>query len=216
MKEIDFIPQWYKDRQKKHVSHHLQYVVIIGIFAAIVMWSFATCVSVSKAKAQINRIQESLAANEDMVNEFNELATVMVQLREKAEILEKLDHKTSIANIIGELSFLVPDNIIFKNIDIGMERFVGGAVGSGNSQVKLFSQNSGMPAAAPVRDTRFKVIISGIAAGVDDVAGLISQMENSSYFCQVVPGFSRAGKVKEFAITEFEISCYLANYTQVD
>ena len=215
MKEIDFIPQWYKDRQKKHVSHHVQYVVIIGIFAAIVVWSFATCLSVSKAKAQINRIQESLAANADMVSEFNELATAMIQLRKKAEILEKLDHKTSIANVIGELSFLVPDDVILKKVDVGMERFVGGA-GSGKSHVKLLRQSSGASSAAPAEDSRFKVIISGIAAGVDDVAGLISQMENSSYFCQVVPGFSRAAKVKDFGVTEFEISCYLANYIQVD
>ena len=66
MKEIDFIPQWYKDRQKQQVSYHTQYVVIIAVFAALVLWSFGTCISVSKAKAQIKRIEASLAQNADL------------------------------------------------------------------------------------------------------------------------------------------------------
>ena len=214
MKEIDFIPQWYRDGQKQQVSYRTQYVVIICIFAAIVFWSFGTCYSVSKAKAQINRIQESLAANADLAAEFSKLTTVMVELREKAKILDKLDHKTSIANVIGELSFLVTDNIILSKVDIGLERFAGGTVSANRSHVRLLQSGTDAASAMPAEDARFKVAITGIGAGVEDVAGLISQLENSPYFCQVVPGFSRAGKVKDFMVTEFEISCYLANYVQ--
>jgi hypothetical protein len=212
MKEIDFIPQWYRDGQKQQVSYRTQYVVIICIFVAIVFWSFGTCYSVSKAKAQINRIQESLAANADLTAEFSQLTNIMVELREKAKILDKLDHKTSIANVIAELSFLVTDNVILKKVDIGLERFTGGEVSANKSHVRLIHRGTDAASATPAEDVRFKVAITGVAAGVEDVAGLISQLENSSYFCQVVPGFSRAGKVKDFMVTEFEISCYLANY----
>lgn len=214
MKEIDFIPQWYRDRQKQRVGYHTQCVVIICIFAAIVLWSFATCYSVSKAKAQIKRIQASLAANADLAAEFNQLMTVMGRLRDKAHILDKLDHKTSIANVIAELSFLVPDNIMLSKLDIGLERFAEGVVSTNKSHVRLLRRSAGATGAMPAADTRFKVVMAGIAAGVEDVADLISQLENSSYFCQVVPGFSRAAKLKDFIVTEFEISCYLANYVQ--
>jgi hypothetical protein len=78
----------------------------------------------------------------------------------------------------------------------------------------LLQRGTDAASAIPAEDTRFKVAITGVAAGVEDVANLISQLENSSYFCHVVPGFSRAGKVKDFKVTEFEISCYLANYEQ--
>jgi len=214
MKEIDFIPQWYRDRQKQRVGYHTQYVVIICIFAAIVLWSFATCYSVSKAKAQINRIQASLAENADLAAECNQLTTILNRLREKAQILDKLNHQTSIANVIGELSFLVPENIIISKIDIGLERFTEGVVSANKSHVRLLRRNADAAGAMPAADTRFKVVIAGIAAGVEDVAGLISRLEDSSYCCQVVPGFSRAAKVKDFMVTEFEISCYLANYVR--
>jgi hypothetical protein len=212
MKEIDFIPRWYKDRHKRQVSYHAQYVVIICIFAAIVLWSFGTCYSVSKAKAQINRIQVSLAENADLADECNQFTTVMGRLRDKAKILDKLDHQTSIANVIGELSFLVPDNIILSKVDIGLERFTEDVVSPNKSHVRLLRRGTDAAGAMPAADTRFKVAIAGVAAGVEDVAGLISRLEDSSYFCQVVPGFSRAAKYKDFAVIEFEISCYLANY----
>jgi len=214
MKEIDFIPQWYRDRQKQQVGYHTQYVVIIGIFAAIVLWSFVTCYSVSKAKARIKRIQASLAANADLTAECNQLTTVLNRLRDKARILDKLNHKTSIANVIAELSFLVPDNVILRKVDIGLERFEAGVVSANTSHVRLLRRRADAAGAMPAQDSRFKVVLAGIAAGVEDVAALISQLEDSSYFCQVVPGFSRAAKVKDFIVTEFEISCYLANYVQ--
>jgi len=214
MKEIDFIPQWYRDRQKQQVGYHTQYVVIIVIFAAIVLWSFTTCYSVSKAKAQIKRIETSLAENADLAAECNRLTTTLNKLRQKTEILDKLNHQTSIANVIAELSFLVPENVILGKIDIGLEHFNEAGGSTNKSNVRLLRRSPQTDDAMPAEDTRFKVVISGIAAGVEDVAGLISSLEDSSYFCQVVPGFSRAGKVKDLTVTEFEISCYLANYVQ--
>ncbi len=214
MKEIDFIPQWYKDRQKKQVGYHTQYVVIIVIFAAIVLWSFGTCISVSKAKAQIKRIEASLAENAELADECNKLTTVLSRLRNKAQILDKLDHKTSIANVIAEISFLVPDNVILSKINIGLERFETPAPPANTSNVRLLRRGADAADAMPPQDSRFKVVLAGIAAGVEDVAALISALESSSYFCQVVPGFSRSSKVKDVTVTEFEISCYLANYVQ--
>ena len=214
MKEIDFIPQWHKDRRKRRFSYQRQYIVIVCIFAGIVVWSFSTSYSVSKAKAQINRIQESLTANADLAAEYNELGTALAQLHKKTKILERLDHKTSIANVVAELSFLITDNIILSETDISLESFHSDAASVNKSGVKLLHRRNGNTDAMPEPDTRFKVVISGIAAGVSDVAALISKLEDSSYFCQIVPGFSRAKKVKEFMITEFEISCYLANYVE--
>jgi len=51
---------------------------------------------------------------------------------------------------------------------------------------------------------------------------LICKLDDSPYFCQVVPSFSRNKKMKvgtglageNFQVSEFEISCYLANYRE--
>jgi len=49
---------------------------------------------------------------------------------------------------------------------------------------------------------------------------LICKLEDSPYFCQVIPSFSKNKKIKaegsasgkELQVSEFKISCYLANY----
>ncbi len=83
------------------------------------------------------------------------------------------------------------------------------------------------------------MVIRGVAADASNVAALICRLEDSPYFCQVVPSFSRTavinaagspsfrsrtkspntkGSVQEtggkIQVSEFEISCYLANYRE--
>ena len=63
--------------------------------------------------------------------------------------------------------------------------------------------------------------ISGVAAESGAVPKLILRLEESPYFCQVALSFSRNKKKamskseaggKEYNLTEFEITCCLANY----
>ncbi len=80
---------------------------------------------------------------------------------------------------------------------------------------------------------RFKVVIAGVAASAGRVATLICKLEDSPYFCLVYPLFSRSKKInpvgrkslsglkagssfdrEDYRASEFEISCYLANYVQ--
>jgi hypothetical protein len=74
----------------------------------------------------------------------------------------------------------------------------------------------------PLGDVRFKVVLSGVAADASEVAELICRLEESRYFRQVYPSFSRGVKMKtssnvageSLQMTKFEISCHLANYQQ--
>lgn len=71
-------------------------------------------------------------------------------------------------------------------------------------------------------DVRFKVVINGVAEDASNVAQLICDLENSPYFCLIYPSFSRNAEVKttsssdgkQLQVTEFEVSCYIANYRE--
>lgn len=76
----------------------------------------------------------------------------------------------------------------------------------------LGSDNSESKSILPGADLRYRFKLAGIAADAADVATLISALETSSYFCQILPGFSKTIQVKDYPVTEFEVSCYLANY----
>jgi hypothetical protein len=114
---------------------------------------------------------------------------------------------------------------------------------AGRSVVRVARATSSKQQNLPLGDVRYKVIISGVAADAGDVAEMICKFEESPYFCLVYPAYSRnriltvardrtAGNTTKtdrvspddrqatalaksrYQATEFEISCYLANYRQ--
>jgi hypothetical protein len=109
--------------------------------------------------------------------------------------------------------------------------------------VRVVRAKSGEKRGLPLGDVRFKVVMSGVAADGRDVAALTCKLEDSPYFCQVVPSFSRNAKISiksdsslhaetdvvegtvetknrvrkaegNIQVSEFEINCYLANYRE--
>jgi len=120
--------------------------------------------------------------------------------------------------VLSEISFIVDKRIALSKLQLVAEKLSNK---KGNKSVLLASDSiTGGKEAMAFGDVRFKVVISGVAAGAGDVAKLISRLEDSPYFQQVYPLFSKAKKVKvktesseqEYQLNEFEISCYLENY----
>ncbi len=213
MKEIDFIPEWYTAGRKRRVNYHRQYVVIVGLFTVMVCWSFLTSRSISKAHAQVDVVDKSLTAGASLAGEYGKLQSRLSQLAQKQQILEKLNPKVDISNIIAELGFLIDGDIILGKLDIQTEPFHA-ASGPDKSTVQLNYGGDNSKNAMPYENRRIKVLIAGIAAGAAEVATLISRLEGSPYFCRIIPGFSRNKEVNDVQTTEFEISCYVADYIE--
>jgi len=214
MKEIDFLPQWYKSGQKRRVNYYRLYAVIIALFAVSVAWSFATGFSLSRAEARVKQLRQARGENLHMSAEYTSLNNTITKLRQKNDILTRLDPKLKISNVLTEVSFLVTENIVLGKLDIQCESFQNGSVSAGFSTVRLGQRQRNAETVMPEEDRRFRVVMAGIASDPADVAVLIARLEESSYFCQVIPSFSRNKKTKKIAVTEFEITCFVANYVE--
>jgi hypothetical protein len=122
----------------------------------------------------------------------------------------KLDTKLDIAAVLAELSFLVDSKIILTGFDIQAEGIDNSSQSGDGANLIRLPQNM-----SPSGDNvRFKIILQGMACDAGDVAGLICKLEKSPYFCKVIPGFSRTTKIKERQVSEFQISCCIANYKE--
>jgi len=159
----------------------------------------------------------------------------------RQEFIEEIDSKIDVAGVLAEMSFLIDKKIVLSRVVFIAEEFEdkqqsklsprAGTVVSG-VRTKLGEKQD-----LRLGDVRFKVVIGGVAADASNVAALICRLEDSPYFCQVVPSFSRTdvinvagnpsfrsrtkspntkGSVQEtrgnIQVSKFEISCYLANY----
>lgn len=235
MREIDFLPQWYKQDIRRRVSIRRQYIVLAGVLVLMVLWTLFTSYSVFSAKARLRRLTAEKQTVQGPVKNFAGLQTQMLELTKKADVLDEVDSKIDVAAVLGELSFLVDKRIVLSKVEFEAEKFVSPA---GNSGEKGMLRSAGPKPRSRLRehkvaehrggsgqylgDVRFRVTISGLAADASDVAELVCRLEDSEYFCNVIPMFSRNAKVKtaskltgaEHQVSEFELSCYLANYRQ--
>jgi hypothetical protein len=210
-KEIDFLPEWYKAGRKRKVSYKRQYTAITSLFAILVAWSFVVDHSASVASAKIDRRDAYITINQKLTAEYNQIKGELLAIKAKADLLDSLSPKVDFANVIAELSFVINENIMLSTLDVAVEPIENKPE---NSQpvVNIGGKDDSSDQAMPYENRRFKVSLAGIAAGAPDVAMLISQLEASPYFCNIIPGFSKTKEINENLVTEFQITCYVANY----
>jgi len=240
MKEIDFLPEWYKSGRRRQFGYRTQYFVLAGMFVVMVVWNFASLNSISKATAELALTASRQAKAQHAAKEFTSIKNKVTELQKKVHIIEEIDSKIDIAGVLAEMSFLIDKKIVLSKVELIAEKFLDKEQNQPNSGsvVRVAKANFNKEQELPLGDVRFKVMINGVAADASDVAALVCKLEDSPYFCQVYPSFSRNKTIETHGkfeipaprlrgdklasaeaggglqVSEFEISCYLANYRQ--
>jgi Tfp pilus assembly protein PilN len=198
MKEIDFLPEWYKSGKRRQVSYRTQYIAISSVFVVMMVWSVITTRSISKARAQITQMATQQAQAKIVSAKYAGLEDEIRVLRKKAESIEEIDSKIDVASVLAEISFLIDERIVLKKLEFIAEKFVNKQETqkspSGGTVVRVVQSNVSNKKELPLGNVRFKVILAGIAADTNDVAALMCKLEDSFYFCQVVLSYSRGSE----------------------
>ena len=221
MNEIDFLPKWYKNDRRQQISYRTQYIVLGTIFVAMLVCNLATTRSISKAAAEVAEAEPMAIAAKDVSREFARMKTEIAGLQQKAKYIEAIDSGIDVASVLAEISFLIDKKIALSKVEFVAEKLSGKqwVTPNNSSAVRIAGSLAGRKD-LPLGDVRFKAVLSGVASDSRNVAELICKLEDSPYFCQVIPSFSKNKKIKaqgsasgkELQVSEFEISCYLANY----
>jgi len=249
MKEIDFLPEWYKSGQRRQISYRTQSLALGGIFVVMMVWSLTTTHSISEANAELADMEIKQAQAESVSSELDLLRGELREFQKKAASLDEIDSKIDVANVLAELSFLIDKRIVLGKVQMIAERFIDERESSSSAQtgtvVRVVRENPGNKKDLPLGSVRFRILAAGVAADASDVAALMCKLEDSPYFCQVVLSYSRsaeaknekaiapsteaeaaktapqakdsaaeAGTSKNVQVTEFEMTCYLANYQE--
>jgi Tfp pilus assembly protein PilN len=197
MKEIDFLPEWYKSDKRRQVSYRTQYIAISSVFTVMILWGFISTRSISKARAQIEQLAAKQTQAEIVSAEYTGIEDEIKALRKKAESIEEIDSKINVASVLGEMSFLIDERIVLKKLEFVAEKFVNGQEKKSTSVdnvVRVVQSNMGNKKELPLGNVRFKIVIIGVAADTNDVAALMCKLEDSPYFCQVVLSYSRGNE----------------------
>lgn len=216
MKEIDFIPEWYKTGQRKKISYYRQYALVTFLFVGLSAWSFIAGAITSRAEARVSAQSERLETAKPLTEHYASIKQEIEELRDRTRILERIRPKAEISSIIAELSHLVDEGIVLSSLSISNNQPGPDSVISRPEAVTVFPNTAQTKDVLPSPNTITSITINGIAAQASDVATLISRLEQSQYFCRIMPGYSRNKKVGKILATEFEIKCTVANFVETE
>ena len=233
MKEIDFLPEWYRQGRRRQSQMRKQYAALVVVFIAMMTFNVTATHRASRAAAELAELEEIRMRAEAVVHEFETVTGELNELKSKADLMERTDPRVDTAAVLAEISYLVDESIVLSRIDMVAQPFSRltkkEKAGSSVAHPAKASQ-----ASIAYEDVVFRVVLAGIAAHPSKVADLVCRLDESPYFQRVYPSFSRNANVqlgngsssrpvngretsgKGFDVTEFEISCYLANFEEAD
>ncbi len=226
MKEIDLLPEWYKSDRRRQFSYRTQYVALAGVFVIMLVWNFLTAREISKAAAGLVQTESAQTRVETALREFGKIENEVAHLRKQGDVLDEIDARIDVPSILAEMSFLIDKKVVLSKVRFQAEQFERPAKNTPNNAAKAavvrVPKRAGAGNKRPLLGSaRFKIVINGIASDAGDVAQLICQLEDSPYFCHVTLSYSRPQRLKEgiiavgqHQVSEFEITCHLANYRQ--
>ncbi len=215
MKELDFLPEWYRQKNKRNTHYREQYTAIVSLLVVILTWSFFSVGNVMRVEAQCAALQNAQVAQIQSTKEIDSIEAELNQLREKAGILKSVDSEITVSNVLAELSFLIDGPVVLNKVEINKEKCIVESDDPTRGPIVRVAVGSSVKKNKQANKEiyRFKVMITGVATDATEVAQLLRKLEKSPYFCQVVPGFSRNRIVQTHQVSEFEIYCYIANYS---
>jgi len=214
MKELDFLPQWYRaDRSRR--QRRRRYCVLFGVIAGLVcFWSFIAGQTVGGLKAQTQEMAATLEQGQQVIQTAMEMDEQIARLSRQAEMLASLTPRTTVSAALGELSALACENVVFSRVTLTLEPIAEAVKPAAESGVvRLSAARTDTDSPLPAVPQRMRITLTGIAAGGAEVARLIERLEGSAYFENVAPSFSRAKKINDRVATEFEMTCTIADYT---
>ncbi len=220
MNEIDFIPQWYKAGRERKQRYIRQYTLMATLFTLMLGWGFVINGHISHVSAEVEEIQTAFEKGRARSEQASDLKTRIVEMEEKATLLDKIESRTQMTAILGEVSYLIGENVILSTLSLQNEliRDPGkkGAFASAAVVQVGGSQKDDQDDVVPVSPSHYKMVLTGIAARPADAALLIARLEQTEYFDGVFLVYSKPKKVKDKDVTEFEIRCFVADYQQLN
>ena len=223
MKEIDFLPEWYKSGKRRQVNYRTQYFALSCVFVVIVVWSFVTGHSLNRAVARLGAEKSRISDETNGLSEFIRIKSEESDLRKKAKAIAKMDSRIEIASVLAEMSYLFDEKVVIESVEFAAEKFEDkGQKKAGGGSVVRSAKRRGSSGQFPgLGAVRFKVTVKGVASNASDYTKLVLRFEESDYFHDVRPSLRSkeinvggSSTTASIQVSDFKIICYLANYTQ--
>lgn len=237
MKDIDFLPEWYKEghRHRAHLRH--QYAILVAVVLAMITYNVTATHHISRVSAGLDRLDDQRRIAEQVIFEFDAANRQLHERQTKVNLIARMDSKIDVSAVLAELSHIVNGRLVLSRLDLISEPMAASKEENRSNVAMRPARSSGTEPIA-LGDVRFRIVMGGVAENAQDVGDLAEKLEESPYFRDVCPSVPRTGKIEiavpaasasggpdgtaatapgkeALQVSEFEITCYLANYEEV-
>jgi len=241
VKEIDFLPDWYKEGKRRRMRTRWQCIALSVLFLLMVAYNTISARRIAAATAALSLLDEQRMQAETVMHEFDALDKQLAEYQTEVQSLQRMDSRIEPAAVLAEISHVIGRHIALRRVEFIAEPVAAetGATVHNGTTVRAAATAHRSGKTQPLGDVRFRILLVGVAASPENVGELVCQLEASSFFCNVHPsGFRNASievpggpphspadaKTKKVGtpsnetlqVSEFEITCYLANYEEIE
>lgn len=220
MRDVDFLPQWYKDNTRRKLRVQRQYIALSIIFLIMIFSNAVASRKISRANADLTRSDTERGHAERFMVEFGRLNSRVSETRAALTSANRLKLELDVANVLAELSTVVSGEIVLRSVEL---------LGRKPAELALALETAPSPVASDEAGERgadrCAVRLIGFARHADPVAALIDDLEDSATFHDVNLVYSKASaeapasapapsaQVSELTsqkMIEFEVSCTIS------
>lgn len=198
MRELEFLPAWYPQWQRRRRMVLLQVWVTILLVLGLGSWLFLADRNCRDAQEALISLRGQLKETDEQLQQMDRLESLRKQLRQQDEVLSRLGDHVESSRLMAKLAAVVPSTVSLLSLNIEQEETPVQLSNVAKAALKS-------PAQAPM-DRRMKVRVLGVAPTDVELATFITELNKVSFFDRVAPTYARDRKEGGHLLREFELT----------
>jgi Tfp pilus assembly protein PilN len=204
MREIDFIPSWYRASRRRKRDLVIRAVFLSVLAVEMILVSVGSYIQRAAAREDLAELETSFAGQAEVITSLSQLVLRLEELRDKRQLLSDVTGGAPVHGVLAELSHLMPEATALTRVGLSQSRRIGAA---GRQK----EGDAGKVAAQP-DDDEGTLEITGWAASDVHVGSLMTNLARSPLFGDVRLRYSKPVAVNDREVRAFQLTCELPQF----
>ena len=203
MKDIDFLPQQYRQARRLHHSRVCRgWLAMIGL-CTLSIWFGVGQLRLREASAHLVHLDHQNRTVQTGLDLVDELENQQAKLLERYELAQQLTPKLSCVQILGKLAELIPPQVVVQSLTVVSKKDQG-RVRPGGKLAKLAETISAKASLPEITELHLSIV--GLAPSEMDVALLVGQLSSCQNFAEVRLEYCKSGTVENRRACVFKVN----------
>ncbi len=193
MREIDFLPDWYRHVMRRRKRLMVQAACSITLLAAIGLRAVYSRHHATVAEAAVIQTENQIARAASDAREVDRLTNLRQRWARQVQRIERLGTHVEAARLLAALDDAMPSGVALSDLQVDTDERPSTTAPSSGSAV-------------PSNDRRLRVRLEGLAASPGELEKFLARLKATPFFEQVSMGFNKNTLDAGRTVQQFEIS----------